>query len=98
MRRIAKHKGKAALAAVLLLWAATFFSPELAIRRYMFLHLHPIDTFTAEAVKGYRFDRDYGHLYHVRGYVDSVTGDELGVFYLKRAGPFWYVDSVGTGP
>ncbi|MFC4099093.1 hypothetical protein [Paenibacillus xanthanilyticus] len=93
-----KHKWKLAIAAIAALWIVSFLSPELAIRRYMLLHLHPIDSLTATVANTERKDRAYGHLYDVRGYVDRATGDEIGVFYVKQAGPFWYVESVGTGP
>ncbi|TYP74504.1 hypothetical protein [Paenibacillus methanolicus] len=93
-----KHVWKIAIGAVIVLGLVSFLSPELAIRRYMLLHLHPIDCWTAGITNMEREDRVYGHLYDVRGFTDRATGGEMGVFYLKQTGPFWYVGSVGTGP
>jgi len=83
---------------VILLWMASFFSPEGAIRRYMVLHLHPISAFTSKITDMERYDLQYGHLYDLSGYEDRMTRDELSVFYVKKKGPFWYVGSVGSAP
>ncbi|MHA6482912.1 hypothetical protein ACX1C1_13525 [Paenibacillus sp. strain BS8-2] len=53
----------------------------------MFMHLHPVDTFTAGITDSNRLDPDYGYQYSVSGFEDLMTGDELGVFYLKKSGP-----------
>lgn len=80
MSWLRKNKGKTWLATIVMLWAMTFLSPELAVRRYMLLHLHPIDSFAATVTKTDFRDDKYGYLYDVRGYVDRATGDELGAF------------------
>jgi|CeladaMinimDraft_18_1061708.scaffolds.fasta_scaffold02031_1 hypothetical protein len=88
----------AAVLLVVLLWAASFFSPEGAIRRYMFLHLHPVSAFTSKITDlGVHFAIN-GHLYHATDYVDRATGEEIPFFYVKKDGPFWYVSSAGSGP
>ena len=88
------------LAVILLvaLWIVSFLSPQLTIRRYMLARLHPISTFTSDITNMERYDKDYGHLYDVTRYMDWRTKEEVFVFYLKKAGPFWIVSSVGTGP
>lgn len=97
MTWLLKNRWKALICAIAVLWVVSFLSPELSIRRYMFFHLHPIQCFTADVKKMELVDREYGQLYDVRGYIDRMTGDEIGAFYLKKAGPFWYVGSAGTG-
>ncbi|RIX60498.1 hypothetical protein D3P08_02770 [Paenibacillus nanensis] len=64
----------------------------------MLVKLHPVSSFTTNIANMERYDRTYGHLYNATGYTDRMTGDELGVFYLKKKGPFWVVSSVGSGP
>jgi hypothetical protein len=81
-----------------MLWVVSFFSPQLTIRRYMLVRLHPISAFTSNITNMERYDPYYGHLYNVTNYVDWSTGEEVSVFYLKKAGPFWMVGSVGTAP
>jgi hypothetical protein len=98
VRWLMKNKWKALTCSMLVLWVVSFLSPEISIRRYILLHLHPIQCFTVDVTKMDLEDRDYGHLYDVRGYTDHVTGNQIGAFYLKKAGPFWYVGSAGTGP
>lgn len=83
---------------LVVLWLISFLSPELAIRRYVFFHLRPIQSIQIDIHNMERLDREYGHLYNVNGYVNHQTKDELNVFYLKRHGMIWTVDSVGTGP
>lgn len=88
----------AALLLVIALWAASFFSPEWAIRRYMFLHLHPASAVTSDITDlGAHLPLD-GRLYHATGYKDRATGGEISFFYLKKKGPFWHVASAGSGP
>ena len=88
----------AAAILIVLLWIASFFSPEGAIRRYMFLKLHPVSAVTTEITDlGLYFPRD-GHLYHATKYVSRATGGEIGFFYVKKKGPFWFVESAGSGP
>lgn len=83
---------------IILLFIITFLSPHLAIRRYALLHLHPISSMKAKITNTHHIDPVYGHLFDVTGYKDYQTGDELGVFYLKKYWIFWDVSSVGTGP
>jgi hypothetical protein len=88
----------AAAILIVLLWIASFFSPEGAIRRYMFLKLHPISAVTSEITDlGAHLAID-GHLYHATKYVDRATGGEISFFYVKKKGPFWLVESAGSGP
>lgn len=86
------------IAGVLLASLISFLTPELAIRRYVFLHFKPIQSLTIEIHNMNRNDHTYGHLFDVKGYEDPQTKDELGVFYLKKYGFMWNVSSVGTGP
>ncbi|WP_054025149.1 hypothetical protein [Bacillus sp. FJAT-28004] len=83
---------------VIFLWFLTFLSPEWTIRRHILTSLQPINSLTADITTMGRVDVEYGYLYNVSGYMHRPTGDELGVVYLKKLGPFWYVASVGTGP
>jgi len=88
----------AAAALVILLWIASFFTPEGAIRRYMFLKLHPISAVTSEITDlGLHLPMD-GHLYHATKYVSREAGGEIGFFYVKKKGPFWFVESAGSAP
>jgi hypothetical protein len=88
----------AAAVLIVLLWAASFFSPEWAIRRYMFLHFHPVSAFTSDIVDlGLEYPRE-GHLYHATDFRDRATGEEISFFYVKKYGPFRYVASAGSGP
>lgn len=64
----------------------------------MLTSIHFGSVFTSNITDMKQNDYQYGHLYDVSHYVDRATGDELGVFYLKKFGPFWIVSSVGTGP
>lgn len=82
---------------IIALWTAGLFSPEWAIRRYMFLHLHPVSAVTSDITDLGFFAMD-GHLYHATDYKDRATGEEISFFYLKKKGPFWYVASAGSGP
>jgi hypothetical protein len=74
------------------------FSPELAVRRSVFLRLHPIDALTIDIRKTNIIEKDYGYLYDVEGFVDRLTMDEISVFYLRKSIIGWYVHSIGTGP
>ncbi|GMK36991.1 hypothetical protein PCCS19_00440 [Paenibacillus sp. CCS19] len=85
------------ISAIIMVWIVSFFSPELAIRRHIFLHLRPIQSLTADITDKERHDLQHGHLYEVIGYTDPVTRDDLGVFYLRKHWMFWTVASVGTG-
>lgn len=88
----------AAAVLVIALWAVSFFSPEWAIRRYMFLHLHPVSAVTTDITDtGLHYAID-GRLYHATGYKERATGGEISFFFLKKKGPFWYVASAGSGP
>lgn len=80
------------------LWVTSFLFPELTIRRYILTRLHPITSFTAEITNKEKYDQTYGHMYDVNGYKDTITGDEISFFYLKKHGPFWTVSSAGSGP
>lgn len=83
---------------IVLLWLITSLSPELAIRKHILFSLQPITSLKADITDMDRIDELYGHFYDVSGYKERATGGELSVFYLKKRGPLWYVDSVGTGP
>jgi len=83
---------------IMALFAVCSLDPNLAIRRYIFLHGQPINSAKADIIKSGYHDAKYGELYEVTGYMDPATRDELGVFYLKKKGILWYVASVGTGP
>jgi hypothetical protein len=87
-----------ALFGVILLLLISFLSPDLAIRRYALIHLKPITSINLNSTNMDYYDRDFGHLFDVTGYVDYQTKDEIGVFYLKKYWIFWNVSSVGTGP
>lgn len=96
-KRKRRFIGVSLAALVILLWISSFFSPELAVRRYVMLHLQPIKSMTVEINDKERHDDQRGYLYEVIGYKDIQTGGDLGVFYLKKYGPLWYVSSVGSG-
>ncbi|GLX66755.1 hypothetical protein [Paenibacillus glycanilyticus] len=83
---------------LVLLWVISFLSPQLTTRRYMLTSFHWGSVFTSKITDKNQFDRKYGHLYDVTGFVSRTTGDAISVFYLKQFGPFWIVSSVGTGP
>ncbi|MBD3922310.1 hypothetical protein H8B09_26380 [Paenibacillus sp. PR3] len=85
------------VAVIITLWIASFLSPGLAIRRYIFFHLRPLQSYTVEITDKDRHDRQYGYLYEVIGYRDPVTKNDSGVFYLKKHWIFWTVASVGSG-
>ncbi|OBZ13842.1 hypothetical protein [Bacillus sp. FJAT-26390] len=89
------------IGAAILVIASLFvssFSPEWTIRRHILGSLQPINSLKAKITTLGRVDAEYGHLYNVSGFMNRATGDELGFFYLKKLGPFWYVASTGTGP
>lgn len=86
------------LSAIIIAWLISFFSPGLAIRKYIFLKLQPINSITADITDMNYYDSSYGHLYNVTNFEDTMTGDELGAVYVKKFGPFWRVASAGTGP
>jgi hypothetical protein len=73
------------------------FSPELAVRRNIFLRIHPIDALTIDIRKTNIIDKDYGDLYDVKGFVDRHTMHEMPDFYLKKNIIGWYVYTIGTG-
>lgn len=75
-----------------------FFSPELAIRRYVLFQFQPVQSLTLQIEDKGVFDPQYGYLFDVSGYRDPLTKDELSVFYLKKYGIFWMVADVGSGP
>jgi hypothetical protein len=85
-------------AVIVLLWAASFLSPEWTIRRHILEHLQPINSLKADISTTGMVDPRYGYLYSVDGFMHRATGDELGAVYLKKTGIFWYVASAGTGP
>lgn len=85
------------IVAIIIIWIVSYLSPELAIRRHIFFHLRPIQSFTVEITDKERHDIQYGHLYEVIGYSDPATKNDLGVFYLKKHWIFWTVASVGSG-
>jgi hypothetical protein len=84
------------IAIVIALWIISSLSLDLAIWKYMLTELQPINSITAKIERADHVDKKYGSLFHVNGFKDIVAGGELGVFYLKKFGPFWYVANVGT--
>ncbi|WP_262681283.1 hypothetical protein [Paenibacillus sp. J5C2022] len=98
MKFTKKNTLKIVLITLVSLFILSFFSAELTIRRYVFMHLQPINSLKLEIKNMNYFDEEYGYLYDVKGYEDFQTMDELGVFYLKKHWIFWDVSSVGTGP
>lgn len=97
--RIRKKTIVIAFAAIIVvMWAASFLSPEWTIRRHILEHLQPINSLKADISKNGFVDPQYGYLYNLDGWMDKATGGELGAVYLKKAGVFWYVASAGTGP
>lgn len=85
--------------AIFVLWAASFLSPEWTIRRHILEHLQPINSLKADITNMDRTDAQYGHLYSVTGGIKyRATGGEMGAYYLKKIGIFWYVASAGSGP
>jgi len=61
----------------------------------MVLHLLPVSAFTSKMTDMEFYDLQYCHLYDASGYVDRMTRNEISGFYVKKNGPFWYVNSVG---
>lgn len=98
MSKRSKRIAIAAAAAIFILWAVSFLSPEWTIRRHILEHLQPINSLNADIAATGIVDARYGYLYNVDGLMDKATGDELGAVYVKKAGVFWYVASTGTGP
>ena len=81
-----------------LMWLLSFFIPQLTIRTYMVARLQLVSAFTSNITDMEQYDRQYGHYYRVEGLIDHATGEEIGVFYLQKKGPFWMVSSVGGAP
>ncbi|MEW6171583.1 MAG: hypothetical protein AB1510_00735 [Bacillota bacterium] len=74
-------------------------TPELAIRKYVFLRgLSPVEAFHLSVKRGDYVDPRLGQQFFVEGFRAPGTGMAIHFFYLKKTPAGWYVDSAGTGP